>query len=299
MAKRIKTKYPGVYQRESQKQLFKGKPDICYDITYRLDNKKNWEKVGWLSEGYSEKLASDIRAERIRSIRHGFELPKQKEKIPFLKDIWPKYETWARANKRARDDISRYNNHIKPSFGNKRLNEISSFDLERFKSQLLKEDLAPATVKHCLVLIRQIYNKAITWNFYKGENPVKGVKMPVVINRRTRFLNYDEANLLLETLKTKDMQVHDMALLSLYTGLRAGELFNLKGHDLDFKNRIIRISDPKNKSMRYAYMTDAVSKMLKRRFPAIPNEFVFKNLVGGKFIDVPETFQRHSEQIKI
>jgi len=292
MSKRTKTKYPGVYRRELEKPMTNGKADFCFDITYKLDGKKVWEKVGWLSDGYSEKLARDIRAERTRSIRHGFELPKQKVKIPQLDEVWKKYDTWARANKRARDDISRYNNHIKDRFRNKRLNEISSFDLERFKSELLKEGLAPATVKHCLVVIRQVYNKAMAWSLYKGENPVKGVKMPVVMNRRTRFLSYDEATKLLEALKAEDILIHDMALLSLYTGLRAGEVFNLKGHDLDFENGIIRISDPKNNTMRYAYMTDAVKDMLQRRSPAIPGDLIFKNSNGGKFQQIPKVFRK-------
>lgn len=291
MAMRIKTKYPGVYRRESKKPMVNGKPDVCFDIAYRADGRKVWEKVGWISEGYSEKLASDIRAERIRSIRHGLELPKQKAKVPRLDEVWEKYRTWAEKNKRARDDISRYTNHIHERFGHRRMNEISAFDLEKMKSELLKKGLAPATVKHCLVIIRQVYNKAMTWGLYKGENPVKGVKMPVVMNRRTRFLSYDEATKLLETLKAEDMLVHDMALLSLHVGLRAGEVFDLKGHDLDFDNDIIRVSDPKG-DMRFGYMTDAVKDMLKNRMPSIRGELVFQNSIGGKFQDVPKVFRK-------
>jgi integrase len=290
MARRIKTKYPGVYQRESEKPL-NGKPNFCFDITYKIDNRKIWEKVGWLSEGYSEKLAADIRAERLRSIRHGDELPKQKAKVPRLDEVWLKYKDWALVNKRARDDISRYNNHIKLQFGNKRLNEISSFHLERLKSDLLKKDLAPATVKHILVIIRQIYNKAIAWGLYKGENPIKNVKMPIVVNRRTRFLSYEEARELLETLKAKDMLIHDMALLSLHCGLRAGEIFNLKSHDLDFDNNVLRVSEPKNKTIRFAYMTDTVKSMLQRRMPAHPGDLIFQNFHGGKFQQVSREFR--------
>jgi hypothetical protein len=66
--KRESTKYTGVYQRVSDSREHKGKPDICFDIAFKLDKKLIWEKIGWLSEGYSPKLASDIRSERLRSI---------------------------------------------------------------------------------------------------------------------------------------------------------------------------------------------------------------------------------------
>jgi integrase len=299
MAVRERTKYPGVYKRISTEKMLNGKPDTCFDITYKLEGKKIWEKAGWLSEGYSEKLASDIRAERLRSIRHGLDLPKQKAKVPFLKDIWPKYETWAIANKRARDDISRYNHHIGPRFGEKRMNDITAFDLERMKSELLKEGLAPATVKHCLVIVRQVYNKAFSWNLYKGGNPVKGVKMPTVQNQRTRFLSHDEAHTLLERLK--DMQtpnLYDMSLLSLHCGLRANEIFKLKGNDLDFENGIIRITDPKNKKSRHAYMTDSVKKMLESRIPDKLEGIVFPSRNDKKIENISKSFRKVIKDLK-
>ena len=299
MATRERTKYPGVYRRESLERKLNGKSDICFDITYKLEGKKIWEKTGWLSEGYSEKLATDIRAERMRSIRHGLDLPRQKAKAPFFKDVWSKYETWAKANKRARDDISRYNNHIRDRFGEARMNNITTFDLERFKSELLKEGLAPATVKHCLVIIRQVYNKAFTWNLYKGGNPVKGVKMPTVQNQRTRFLSHQEAHILLERLKAmQTLGLHDMALLSLHTGLRAGEIFNLRGYDLDFQNDIIRITDAKNKTTRHAYMTGAFKDMLKNRKPDRPEGLVFPDRNGNKIINISKSFRQVIKDLK-
>jgi len=293
--KREKSKYPGVYRRESAEKKFNGKSDLCFDITYKHEGKKIWEKCGWLSEGYSEKLASDIRAERIRSIRHGFELPKQKAKVPFLKDVWETYATWIKTNKarNGRDDLNLYNNHIKGRFGNRRMNEISTFDLERMKSELLKEGLAPATVKHCLVIIRQIYNKSFTWDLYRGGNPVKGLKMPIVQNQRQRFLSYEEAAMLLKELSAMQKPtLHDMAMLSTHTGLRAGEIFNLKGYDLDFQNDLIRITDPKNKMMRYADMLGTVKDMLERRRPQEPEGLVFPDRNGKKIVNISQSFRK-------
>ncbi|MBN2688706.1 MAG: site-specific integrase [Deltaproteobacteria bacterium] len=295
MATRERTKYPGVYQRESADRLFKGKTDICFDVTFKFEGKKVWEKIGWLSEGYTAKLASDIRAERMRSMRHGEELPREKKKAPRLSDVWAKYEAWARANKArgGRDDTYLYNNHLKDRFSDKRLDGVSPFDLERMKNDLLKNDYSPATVKHCLVLIRQIYNKSMAWGLYQGGNPVRGVKMPTLQNQRTRFLSHEEASELLERLKAmRTLDLHDMALLSLYTGLRAGEIFNLRGYDLDFQNDIIRITDPKNKTTRHAYMTGTIKDMLQSRTPENPADFVFRDTNGKKIVSISHSFRR-------
>ena len=293
--KRRRTKYQGVYEREAEVKVIKGKPDVCYDITYKHDGRKIWEKTGWLSEGYSAKLAADIRAERMRSIRHGQELPKQKTKAPHMRDVWERYYSWAQGSKARKgiDDLYRYQKHLQDHFGDKRLNEISSFDLERLKADLSKEGLSPASVKHCLILIRQIYNKAITWGMYQGANPIKGVKMPTIQNQRTRFLSHEEATLLLEQLKKNSAtMLYDIALLALHTGMRAGEIFNLKALDLDFAEEVIRISNPKNKRTRFAYMTRAVKEMLQRRTPAEPEGLVFPDRKGNQALAVSQVFRR-------
>lgn len=294
MSKRMSTNYKGVYQRQSTKAIFKGKPDLCYDIAYRVDGKLIWEKVGWLSEGYSAKLASEIRSQRMKQIRHGEELPKEKKKAPFMKDAWAKYYAWAKDSKTraARDDKNRYHKNIEPRFSEKRLNEISGFDLERLKADLSRQGLADATVKHVLVLIRQIYNKATLWGAYQGPKPITGVKMPVPQNQRERFLTHEEAAMLLERLKEKSPLWHDIALIALHTGLRASEIFALRGHDLDFDQELVNVDDTKNKHPRKAFMTEAVKDILMLRKPEIPGDLVFRNRKGERITEVSRTFDR-------
>lgn len=290
--KRTVTKQTGVYERLSSAKHHNGKPDICFDIAYRLDGKLIWEKAGWASEGYTAKLASQIRADRLRTIRHGEELPKQRKKAPLFKDVAAKYLSWAEQNKtrNGRDEESRYRNYLSTRFDRMRLNEISSFDLERLKADLMQKDLAPQTVKHVLIVFREIVNKAILWGLYKGGNPIKGVKMPTVQNQRDRFLLHEEADLLLTELSKTSKQLHDMTLLGLHCGLRADETFNLKGQDLNFENELINISDPKNKESRKAYMTKAIKEMFLERMPIASNEYIFKDRYGNKVKAVSKSF---------
>jgi len=297
--KRTMTKHTGVYERVSSSKMHNGKADRCFDIAYKSDGKKVWEKIGWLSEGYTAKLASEIRAERLRSIRHGEELPKQKKKAPYLKDVAQKYFEWAETNKKqhGKDDRHRYKNHL-IKFEDRRLNEISSFDLERWKSDLIKSGYAPATVKHCLVLMRQMFNKAVMWGMYQGQNPVKGVKIPSVQNQRERFLSYEEADTLLNKLLGTSIQLYTIALISLQTGMRAGEIFTLRGQDLDFQNDLINVSDPKNKAARKIFMTGKVKEMLLQFVPEVPKDYIFKNKKGGRITEIPKSFRRAVDELK-
>ena len=288
MNKRILTSHKGVYQRESSREIFKGKPNMCFDFCYKRNGKLVWEKVGWLSEGYSAKVASDIRSQRMKQIRHGEELPKEKKKAPPFSDVAKEYLTWGKDNlsEGGKYEQNRYDLHLKDFFSGKRLNEITGFDLERLKQELRKAGLADASVKHCLVLFRSIWNKTVAWGLYEGPSPLKSVKMPVPQNQRERWLTTEEANKLLKELKRnhqikkeykelKDPKWHDITLIALHTGMRASEIFALRGHDLDFEQETINIDDTKNKHPRKAFMTSAVKEILTKRKPASPGELVF------------------------
>jgi len=293
------TKYSGVYSRSSSEKTFKGKEDVCFDIAYKVGTKKHWEKVGWASEGYSPKLASEVRAERVRSIRHGEDLPQQKRKVPLFKDLMAKYLSWSEENRsdKGAHDKTRFNLHLSPYLAEKRLDEINSFDLEKIKSDLLKKGLSPATVKYCLIIVRQAYNKALAWGMYKGMNPIKGVKLPILQNTRERFLSYEEAEKLLSELAKRSPDVHDMSLLSLHTGMRAGEIFNLKAHDVDLTHSLITILDPKNKQARHTYMTDAVRAMLSRRIKDLsPDAYIFIRK-DGPYFEMVDIFKTVADEL--
>ena len=141
--KRESTKFPGVYQRNLE--TAGKKKDIAFDIAYRHEGRKIFERVGKLSEGYSAKLAADIRSERIRAKRHGEELPYQKKQAITFHKLAEKYLKWSSENKSRNgiDDQSRYDNHLKDRFDDKRLDAISPLDLERMKKEMSKAEMAP------------------------------------------------------------------------------------------------------------------------------------------------------------
>lgn len=301
MSKRIRTIYKGVYQRESTEEIFKGKPNLCFDFSYKKDGRKVWEKVGWLSEGYSAKLADDIRSQRIKQVRHGEELPKEKQKAPLFSDVADKYLTWAEDNlsEGGKYEQNRYDLHLKDFFSGKRLNEITGFDLERLKQALKQKELADASVKHVLVLFRCIFNKAVSWGLHDGPNPIKSVKMPVPQNQREKFLTHEEAALLLARLKEKSPLWHDITLIALHTGMRASEIFSLRGHDLDFEQELINVDDTKNKHPRKAFMTAAVKEILIQRKPETTGDLVFINRNGERITEVSRTFDRTIDELEL
>lgn len=125
-----------------------------------------------------------------------------------------------------------------------------------------------------------------------GDSPTKNIKKPKVDNKRVRFLNYDEAEILLNELREKDTTTHDMALLSLNCGLRFGEIAALKWGHIDLERGIIEVVDPKGVQGRAAFMTGKIKTMLKNMKRRNPDDYIFTKENGDKLNDTPKVFSR-------
>jgi integrase len=191
-------------------------------------------------------------------------------------------------------NTSRYNNHIKPIFGNTPLRNIDPLSLERFKRKLFKKGLAPKTVHHTLTIIRTIYRKAVAWDYYNGPIPTSKIEFPKFNNKRLRFLTYDEADLLLKALAERSLRTRDQALIALQCGLRSGEIRAMKWGDLDFKNGIITLPDTKVGESQQAFMPEEVKEVLLDRIPrkVSSDAYVFPGKVGKKQFKISDTFKR-------
>lgn len=299
-------KFPGVYSRAGlNRPNHRGKQDLCFDISYKdQSGKKIWEKIGWSSEGITAAYANQIRAERVRGLRLGQEvipIQKQRKDHIIFSEVADQYITWAENNKKsASDDSSRYTTHIKTVLGDKRLIDITPLDLETLKNSLFQKGLAPATVKHCLVLIRQIFNKAIEWGTFTGSNPIKRIKLPKIDNKRTRFLSSEEAIALLNALKKISINTHDIARISLLTGMRYLEISSLQWGDIDSRNNIIHIRKSKHGEARQVYITAEVAPIFEGRIKpeSTPTDFVFPNLKGELQTKISHTFMRTVKALK-
>ena len=210
----------------------------------------------------------------------------------------------------SRTEEAYFKKWIQPQIGNLPIKEVKPSDIERIKNALLNAPpknggkvtqkktspvgRSPRLIEYVLAITRQIFNQAERLGFRQGDNPCRHVKKPKVANERKRFLTHAEADDLLTELKERTPQLHDLALLSLRTGLRAGEIFNLQWADVDFQREQMLVRDPKGGRNRHAYLTPEVIEMLKRqpRTENKPSELVFKSRKGGKVRAVSNAFGR-------
>ena len=297
-------KFPGVraYVSETRRNPM-GRPDRCFYIRYRNSSGKLIEeKVGWESEGVTAPYAYKVRQVKVGALARGEEVvPRQqarREQTTVKEFFEDHYLPWCGANlKTPRDREGHFKVWIEPHLGDRLLSKLSPFDVERLKEALQDAGRSPRTLEHCLATLRHAWNLAKAWGFVRGENPVSKVKIPRRDNRRQRFLTRKEARRLLRACKKRAQQLWEMALLSLYTGMRAGEIFNLTWGDIDLKEGLIHIRDPKSGENRVSYITEPVGRMLRSKGPGDPGELVFKSSKGRRIKAISNTFDKVVEEL--
>jgi len=193
-------------------------------------------------------------------------------------------------------EANRYRKHLRETIGSLRLSEITPFLLDGLKIRFLKSGLSPQTVKHILNLIKRVFNCLIHYNLYHNSNPASKISTPCEDSARQRYLTKEEANLLLATLKRKNEQLWQISLLSLSTGMRAGEIFHLRGEHINLVDRLIRIVNPKNGKNRSVYIPDTAFYMLQDCRLG-PGQLVFPNALGKPHLAINRQFNKAVKEL--
>jgi integrase len=244
-------KWTGVYVYELN-EFFRGKKDLCFNINYRQGRRLVWEKVGKLSEGYSAEVASEIRAERIKTIRHGEEIKTQKEirhekqqRDKSFQEVAADYfDIKGGTLKGIVTDRNRYEKHLAPVLNGLHISEITPQVVEELQKRL--NEHKPATVWNVLELMRRIINFGYKTN--RCPELTFRIDMPVKDNEVIEYLTIEEVQSFLETARRWPARdVGNMLLLAFFTGMRRGEIFKLEDCDVDFDMKLLRIRGPKGK----------------------------------------------------
>ncbi|MCL5029235.1 MAG: site-specific integrase [Bacteroidetes bacterium] len=169
--------------------------------------------------------------------------------------------------------------------GNIPLNKIETKIVDKFINSTFIRTQRGA--HHYYRTLKAAFNKAVAWN-YISVNPFTKIKFPKLSKSFPVFISEDE--LLIIVTNTPYQYLKDIFTVGFYTGLRLGELINMKWNWIDFfQNHItVKCSDDfitKSKKERIVPMSEKVKTILINRFNLAvhqPGEVVFYRIKGRK-----------------
>ena len=258
----------GIYRRKDKNGKYYGPWIIQYP--YAIDPMTGKVKYTTEKVGYSKRLAERAFAKRMlewEEKKHlGFEI---KKRYTFGELIdWYLGLSKVKAKKSYRDDLCR-SRPLKEAFGRIPADEIKPSMVEEFQHGLLKgrtkirnKPLKPATVNRIIALMKRIYNLAMREELV-DKNPCFKVSMLPENNKRDRVLSHEEFKRLISHLPEHAAQIVKTAY---YTGMRAGEIFNLTWDKVNLKEGYIELSseDTKTSEPRRIYLVPELKEMFLR-----------------------------------
>lgn len=221
-------------------------------IDYYFRGKRVREPV---SEVRTEAIAA-LKARQGEIVAGKYRLKEKEEDIRF-EDFAIKYTEHMLATRRwGKAEISRMKLLVR-HFGQYLLSEISTYIVESYKARR-RHEVSGACVNRELGMLKSMLNKAIKWGFLHAENPVRGIKYYPEYPKERILQDEEEERLIVNCGES----VRPVVVTALNTGMRSGELLDLRWENVDFTNSFIRVARSKNNRVRKIPMNSAVREEL-------------------------------------
>ncbi len=222
-------------------------------------------------------------------------IPKEEKNLPLykLKQI---YLAYSETNNRNRNfEHNKYSvNIIIGYFGEKRIvQSILPKHVEAFKEWLrVKRGLKNASINRYLEILSKMFNLGID-NGSLSVNPVSKVKKLQEDNHKVRFLTAEEEARLYKALPEF---LKPIVTTALHTGMRKGEILNLKWNNIDFEYGFIELLETKSGKARKIPISEKLMEIFNKLYMDARSEYVFINPETGlPYVDIKKSFNKAKE----
>jgi len=141
---------------------------------------------------------------------------------------------------RTRENYTYYlNRRIMPEFAPMRMAEILPSHVREWVAKLVRDGLKPPAIRYCMVILSAIFTTALN-DQVTFLHPCKGVKTPPVPKKARQVITPEQFDVLYEALPDEGVKL--LAETDIESGLRWGELTELRVRDLDFGTRVLTVS---------------------------------------------------------
>jgi len=211
------------------------------------------------------------------------------------------------------------------------LSEITARKVEQWRNQKVKAQMGKATVNHYVNSLKGAMSRAVEWDLIPNHD-LKKVKTLKVESTRLRYLSPDEEDSLLSTLRERDERLktardqanefrrvrnyptqpdlreqeysdhlEPIVLLAMNTGMRRGEIFQLKWSNIDFYSKTLTVEagNAKSGKSRIIPLNDTAFHVLESWTPISQSQYVFHGKDKEPLTDIKKGFLKVLEEAEI
>jgi len=236
------------------------KKGYIWFVDYYIAGHRRRKSTGTANRRIAEKIRQKIESDLVMK---KFGIPIEKENNIKLKEFIEKYLEYSKNNKTLgtyKNIHSKLINFIEFT-GNRNLENINNFDIEKFKNYLICKRISKSTCNTTLHTLKAMFNKAIEWGFV-SESPLKNVKMFRTDKKLPVFFEKNEIKKFLDAIND-NIHFKNYIEFLLYTGCRRNEALMVKWADIDARRKRISVLAGKTGEAREVPINDKLSDILK------------------------------------
>ncbi len=306
-----------------------------YVVSWARGRKKTLGRVGILTLDQARTEATQYLAEAralgeplaVTQKRRGTALPSLRE---FIEDT---YMPWFKTHHKGQEKTQHTLSCNFDAIMSQRLDAITGRDLDQIRTGWMQSGNKPSTVNRKMGSISGVFSRAVEWE-YIDAHPMDRLKaLKVDSMGLVRYLDSDETQRLREALDARQDEARaeresankwradrgkelmpsllhipftdhlkPLVLVSLNTGMRRGELFDLKWSAVNFQTKTITVAGATTKTSDTRHIpmnkeTVAVLEGWKKQ--AGKSRYVFPSQEGGRLEDVKSAWLKLLERAKI
>lgn len=243
------------------------------------------------------------------------------------------YKTWALAHlRKGEDQIKRVDRNF-DYLSARPLSEVNAWVIDKWRSERLKDGISKVTVNRDIASLKSVMSKAVEWDVIPY-NPLAKIK-PIKVNSlgRVRYLTASEEKILRKKLLERDKKIKDgrdsgnqwrekrgyekfpdlkgctysdhltpITLLTLNTGLRRGEVFNLDWKDVNLKSKTLTVQGATSKSGETRHIplnTESIEILKQWQKQSNSKQFVFPAKDGKRLDNIKSSWTTIMTETKI
>jgi len=337
-ALRPESKYYRLWDRELKGFYIRVQPtgSMSYYFQYRNEAGRLTDYLIGRAGKLSPVQARDVAEQKSADVAKGHDVQAEKKekrkqeaqaKIKTLVGFLElKYGPWVKGERKTGNaTVKRLNTNFEHLM-NKPMEEISKWDIDKWRSEQRKKGKAPATINRDVTALKALLTMAVEWEVITA-NPLSRVK-PLKTDKRgtVRYLSADEELRLRNALDKRESKlrkdrisgnewrlvrgydllpdisktnfadhIKPMTLLSLNTGMRRGEVFSLTWEAVSLNKAMLTVhgKTAKSETTRHIPLNNEALRILKdwKEDSSNVNGLVFPNREGRRFDNIKRAWE--------
>ncbi len=212
-----------------------------------------------------------------------------------LEELFKRYEEEVLPSKKSHRRVKSSIKVINEYLGLYTLSKLTPKVISAYRNERLKDVTGDTVRKDLLLISRTLKHAQQEWEIYLPRgNPVTSIKIPNQAKGRERRLQPGEEIKLIKEAKEYGGELENIIILALETGMRRGEISELRWKDINLKKRTATLWDTKNGDNRVVPLSTKALDLLES-LPINIKGYVFAMLPDS----ITKAFNRICERTKI